>query len=147
TRMQPIARTTMQSVVGALNVALLLGVLIGAALLARANLRAKRADRPSADRLAIGLTLLAWVGWSLSAHHVSKADVQLRQMLQAMGFATFLGVIVWLLYLGIEPYARRFWPDGLLGWTRLLSGHVRDTRVGRDVLIGLVFAAVTISLE
>ena len=147
TRMQPIARTTTQAVIGALNVALLLGVLIGAALLARANLRAKRADRQSADRLAIGLTLLAWIGWSLSAHHVSRPDVELRQVLLAMSYATFLGVIVWLLYLGIEPYARRFWPDGLLGWTRLLSGRVRDTRVGRDVLIGLVFAAVTISLE
>lgn len=31
---------------------------------------------------------------------------------------------------------RRFWPDGILGWTRLMSGYVRDPRVGRDVLIG-----------
>ena len=45
------------------------------------------------------------------------------------------------MYVALEPYVRRFWPDGILGWTRLLSGYVRDPRVGRDVLIGCVFAA------
>ena len=47
--------------------------------------------------------------------------------------------ILWMLYLALEPYGRRFWPDGLLGWTRLLSGHVRDPRIGREILIGCVF--------
>jgi hypothetical protein len=42
---------------------------------------------------------------------------------------------------------RRFWPDGILGWTRLMSGYVRDPRVGRDVLIGCVFAPVLPLLE
>jgi len=31
------------------------------------------------------------------------------------------------------------WPDAMLGWSRLLSGHVRDPRVGRDLLVGLGF--------
>ena len=52
-----------------------------------------------------------------------------------------------MLYLAIEPYARRFWPDGLLGWTRLLSGRLLDPRVGRDILIGLTFAALGLVLE
>ena len=43
-------------------------------------------------------------------------------------------------YLALEPYVRRFWPDGILGWTRLMSGYVRDPRVGRDILMGCVFA-------
>src|SRR6185295_7712614 len=59
----------------------------------------------------------------------------------------FLGVTVWVMYLAIEPYVRRFWPDGLLGWTRLLSGRLRDPRAGRDVLIGLTLAAGTMALE
>src|SRR5207249_3746456 len=49
------------------------------------------------------------------------------------------GLIMWVLYVAIEPFARRFWPDSLLGSSRLLSGHVRDPRVGRDVLIGVLF--------
>ncbi len=44
--------------------------------------------------------------------------------------------MLYILYLALEPYGRRFWPDGLLGWTRLFAGHVRDPRIGRDVLIG-----------
>ena len=32
---------------------------------------------------------------------------------------------------------RRFSPDSLVGWTRLLAGGWRDPRVGRDVMIGI----------
>jgi hypothetical protein len=51
------------------------------------------------------------------------------------------------MYLAIEPYARRLWPDGLLGWTRLFAGHVRDPRVGRDLLIGCVFGIAASLVE
>jgi hypothetical protein len=52
--------------------------------------------------------------------------------------AALFGLLVWTFYLALEPYARKFWPHSLLGWSRLLAGHVRDPRVGRDVLIGVV---------
>jgi hypothetical protein len=32
---------------------------------------------------------------------------------------------------------RRHWPDVLTAWTRLLSGHLRDPLVGRDVLLAV----------
>jgi hypothetical protein len=38
-------------------------------------------------------------------------------------------------------------PDGLLGWTRLFSGHVRDPRIGRDILIGSVLGGVLMILD
>ena len=44
-----------------------------------------------------------------------------------------------VVYLALEPYVRRFWPDSLLGWSRLVAGHVPDPRVGRDVLAGALF--------
>ena len=44
--------------------------------------------------------------------------------------------MIWLLYMAFEPYVRRFWPTLLIGWTRLLSGQVRDPLVGRDILVG-----------
>ena len=50
--------------------------------------------------------------------------------------------MLWIVYLALEPYVRRFWPDGILGWTRLLSGYVRDPRVGRDLLTGCVIGTV-----
>jgi serine/threonine-protein kinase len=147
TRMQMLARTTGQTVLSAINIAVSLVALIGAALLARYNLHANRADRKGAARLGIGLVMLTTIAWLFGTHHVPAADIELRQLLLAIGFGTFLGVTVWVFYLAIEPYVRRFWPDGLLGWTRLLSGRLRDPRVGRDVLIGLVFSAALMALE
>jgi hypothetical protein len=51
--------------------------------------------------------------------------------------AAFVGITLWLMYAAFEPYCRRFWPDMLLGWSRLLSGRFRDPRVGRDLLVGV----------
>jgi hypothetical protein len=33
---------------------------------------------------------------------------------------------------------RRTWPESLVGWIRLLDGRLRDPRVGRDVMLGLL---------
>ena len=44
-----------------------------------------------------------------------------------------------MIYVALEPFVRRFWPHSLLGWSRLLSGRVRDARVGRETLIGVLF--------
>src|SRR6185436_19149685 len=44
-------------------------------------------------------------------------------------------------------FGRRFWPDGLLGWSRLLSGRVRDPRIGREILIGCVFAGALMLVD
>jgi hypothetical protein len=48
-------------------------------------------------------------------------------------------MVMWAFYVALEPYVRRFWPDSLLGWSRIVAGHVRDPRVGRDILAGVVF--------
>jgi hypothetical protein len=52
--------------------------------------------------------------------------------------ALFISGGVWILYLGLEPYVRRHWPQALISWTRLSSGRIRDPLVGRDVLFGAV---------
>jgi len=145
--MVPPLRTLTQTLVSAANVALILAVLVVGAVLARRNLRANRADRTGAGTLGLSLIALQFTGWLLSAHFVSTPDAQLRELLSAISYIGFFGAFVWALYLAIEPYARRQWPDALLGWTRLLSGHVRDPRVGRDILIGLSLASATIFME
>jgi len=45
--------------------------------------------------------------------------------------------LLWLTYLGLEPYIRRYAPDTLIGWTRLVAGRWKDPRVGADVMIGV----------
>jgi len=54
----------------------------------------------------------------------------------------FTAGVLWILYLALEPYVRRFWPDAMLGWTRLISGRLRDPRVGRDVLASGVIVVI-----
>ena len=56
-----------------------------------------------------------------------------------MSLALLLAAAVWMLYMAIEPIARRRWPHSMIGWNRLLAGGVRDPLVGRDVLVGLTF--------
>jgi hypothetical protein len=147
TRMQAVQRSALQTAAAALSQAIVIALLGGAVLLAWYNLRTNRADRRSAARLAIGLTIAEVLGRLLGLHHVATPDVEMRRLMSALIDPTFEGAFVWVFYLAIEPYARRFWPDGLLGWTRLLSGRVRDARVGRDVLVGLLFSAAWLVLS
>jgi hypothetical protein len=49
---------------------------------------------------------------------------------------------MWLYYLALEPIVRRFWPDGLIGWNRLLAGRWRDPLVGWHLLCGLACGIV-----
>jgi hypothetical protein len=61
----------------------------------------------------------------------------------AAGGALFGGAAVWILYVALEPYVRRRWPEALVSWSRLLSGRFRDPLIGRDLLVAAVAAAVT----
>lgn len=56
----------------------------------------------------------------------------------AVGIGLFDAALLWVMYMALEPSVRRFWPDTLLGWSRLVSGKLRDPRVGRDFLYGAV---------
>jgi hypothetical protein len=50
--------------------------------------------------------------------------------------SVFNGVLLWMLYLALEPFVRRHWPQVLVSWTTVLTGRLRDPVVGRDVLFG-----------
>jgi len=68
---------------------------------------------------------------------VPDVSAEINSLTPVAGDSALVSVTLWLLYTAFEPYCRRFWPDMLLGWSRLLSGHFRDPRVGRDLLAGL----------
>ena len=141
-RMQALTRSSAQTVlIGAVTV-LIVVVMIAAMLLARYNVRARRADVRGAWRLALFVMAGYAAAWVLAAHHVPDVNQELSSFLRYFGSTLVAAALLWVTYVAVEPYVRRFWPDGILGWTRLLSGYVRDPRVGRDVLIGCVFAAV-----
>jgi serine/threonine-protein kinase len=142
TRMEAAPRTTAQSILATFIAAIIVVLVVAAVLLARHNLRAKRADARGAARLALFIMCGYAVTWALSAHHVADINVEIGTFARHFGSTLLAAGLLWLIYMALEPYVRRFWPDGILGWTRLLSGYVRDPRVGRDVLVGCVFAAI-----
>jgi serine/threonine-protein kinase len=120
--------------------AILLLMLLGSALVARRNVRAGRGDRRGALRIGVATFIAQCVVWILGGHHVAAPD---EGWLFISGFtnAAGMGLGCWLVYLALEPFARRRWPQMLISWTRALSGSWRDALVGRDLLIGAVVGA------
>ena len=107
------------------------------AVLARRNLRLGRGDRKLAFRLASVLGSGMMLHWLLAAHHV-PASSQLQNFFGGLYRSSFVFVLAGLMYLALEPYARKLWPRALISWVRLLNGRFRDPIVGRDVLVGCV---------
>jgi hypothetical protein len=141
-RMQALTRSSAQTVIIAAATALIVVIVIAAMLLSRYNVRARRADLRGAWRLALFVMAGYAAVWVLAAHHVPDANQEMSSFLRYFGNPLVAAALLWVTYVAVEPFVRRFWPDGILGWTSLLSGFVRDPRVGRDVLTGCVFAAV-----
>ena len=57
-------------------------------------------------------------------------------------FDRFLAALLWVLYIALEPFVRRRWPQILVSWTRLLSGEWRDPLVACNVLVGCAFGVL-----
>jgi hypothetical protein len=144
--MQPLTRSTLSNVLNIFSGLMWIIVLVGGLLLARHNVRANRADRRSAARLVAVYLIVEAVAWIVGGHHQSSL-AEINSFFRVTGNILLNAVLLWAMYLAIEPYGRRLWPDGLLGWTRLFSGHVRDSRIGREILIGSVLGGVLMILD
>jgi hypothetical protein len=129
--------------------ALFLIVAVGAALIARRNLRLGRSDRRGAMRLAAFVFSCSMIAWAIEASHVAS-DSEFDLLVMGLSFSLFFAGLCWLLYVALEPLIRRRWPDSLIAWTRLLSGRLSDPLVGRVLLAGAllgVFAAISNEVE
>jgi hypothetical protein len=124
-----------------------IALIAGAILLARHNLRARRADATGATRVAVAVSTIELTAWLFGFQHLGDVRAEMGSLTVIAGDAVFVGVILWVAYIAVEPYVRRFWPDMLLGWSRLLAGHIRDARVGRDVLLGLGVGVLWLGIE
>jgi hypothetical protein len=113
-------------------------LLVVAIVLARRHTRSGRGDARGASRVATFAFCAQLLAILVGGHHVRDFTVEYSSLVRALEDATFFGAALWTMYLALEPYGRRFWPDMFLGWSRLLSGRIRDPRVGREVLAGVV---------
>jgi serine/threonine-protein kinase len=111
-------------------------LLVGASLLAYRNVSLGRGDRRGAKRLAVTVFGLALTGFLIGAPHTADPGEEVAMLSNAIGLALTYAFLFWVLYLAMEPFIRRLWPDLIVSWTRLLDGRARDPVVGRDILIG-----------
>jgi hypothetical protein len=137
-------QTGAQKVAATLSISLYVGLLAGGVALARRNLRLRRADTRGAGRFGIFMFLVTLAQHLSVGTHSTDPGNEFGLIATGLMLASFNGGVCWVYYLAVEPYGRRFWPDALLGWTRLWSGRLRDARVGRELLIGAAFGALAL---
>src|SRR6185369_10241549 len=119
----------------ALLILLLLATMLGALLLARYNLKQGRGDRKGAFRLALFIMVLGGVAY-LTSLHVPDIVTELGIFLTLLSQQLLVACVTWLIYIGLEPFVRRRWPNLIISWNRLLAGNYRDPLIGREILIG-----------
>ena len=124
-----------------IGVLILIAMLIAGALLARRNYRHGRGDREGALRLAVLMFVLEMGLWLCRSHFAAGIQI-FGYMILAIAGALLWSGAMWMLYLAIEPWIRRNWPQAIISWTRLISGQLRDPVVGRDILFGVAFGTL-----
>ena len=124
-----------------IQVLLFILVPVGAGLIARRNYLRGKGDSRAAWRIAAAVFVIKMAVWLCWAHPTSTWAT-LGRFFAAISGALFLSGLVWVLYLALEPYVRRHWPDTIISWSRLVSGRWQDPLVGRDLLLGVVLGTV-----
>jgi hypothetical protein len=115
---------------------------VTAVWLALTNVRTSRADRDGAYRVAVAAFVLQVFRWLFEPAHSSEPATEALRIYMGLAFGLLFAAVVGGAYLGLEPFVRRYWPRALVGWTRLLTGRVRDPVVGRDLLVGTTIGLI-----
>ncbi|MCP3979215.1 MAG: serine/threonine protein kinase [bacterium] len=140
-------RPWIEQLVDWVYVALMVVALLLPPVVARRNMRRGTGDRALAMRFGLGMFCLTLVTWVLIADHTSQFGTEIEMFFTALGISSLTGLWSGLVYLALEPYIRRLWPQTLISWTRLLMGRLGDPRVGRDVLVGGLGAVLVIVVQ
>lgn len=109
--------------------------------LAYKNYATGRADVTGAvtcGLIVLGIQLTAWV---VGATYTTEIAGEVSRLSIALARAFSAGAMIVVLYLGLEPVARRNWPHLLIGWTRLLQFRRADRLVWEHVLVGIVLGS------
>jgi hypothetical protein len=126
--------------------AVMLGI-VGAALVARRNWRLGRADRHGAAVVAGFIAATSLLSWLFQSGHVLSLRTEGGRLAHALENALLVASAGWVMYLALEPLARRRAPEALISWSRLLAGRLRDPLVGHHVLVGVVFGLLLQALN
>ncbi len=138
TRQRPDAPTRARKISQIVEAILFLVVVMGAAALARRHIKQNRADKQGAFRLAIFVFVVQLAIWICYGHFVPDLDNMLGMLGICVSTALFMSGLSWGLYMALEPFVRKLWPQTIISWTRLIGGRFRDPLVGRDILFGII---------
>jgi len=89
-------------------------------VMARQNIRDRRADVAGATRLSIAAFLIEISAWLFGYHHVPDFRAEMFSLSAIASDAAFVGLMLWVTYCAFEPYCRRFWPTRRLFLSRSL---------------------------
>ena len=142
-RMEAFRPTRELAIANNTGTVLFISAVVASCVLAWRNLKAGRSDRRGALRLTAAAFVLEIAAWALRASHVADFNTELALLSRGAGSALLYAGVLGLLYLALEPYVRRSWPDSLISWTRLLSGRLGDPLVGSHVLIGIAYGVAS----
>jgi serine/threonine-protein kinase len=137
TRMRPPEETRASKIGQTIGLILFFLIPAGAAVLARRQYKQGKGDRLGASRLAVATFLAQIAIWLCYGHFVPTLGT-LGPFTLAVSTSLFFAGLTWILYMALEPFVRKLWPQTIISWTRLVGGRVRDPLVGRDVLFGVV---------
>lgn len=121
--------------------------LAGAVALAKRNLHLGRGDRRGAGRVALFMFCLVMSRWLVQPRQTIQWLTEMESFLWDFQYSVFGAVLIWCYYIGMEPYVRRFWPQSIISWSRLLLGRARDPLVGRDLLVGVLVGVGIVLLQ
>jgi Protein kinase domain len=120
-----------------IGLSIALVVFAGSIFLAYRNYSRGKGDRQGALRLA-SLVFALELSICLFRSHFVPSLGTAGVILFAVSTGLFVSGFIWVLYLALEPYVRRNWPQTIISWTRFISGRFRDPLVGRDLLFGVL---------
>jgi serine/threonine protein kinase len=134
-RMSQSDRTRADKTGQIIGLCIALVIIAGSLFLAYRNHSRGKSDRRGALRLASLIFVLELSICLFRSHFVLTFDT-IGVVVFATSTGLFVSAFIWVLYLALEPYVRRNWPQMIISWARLINGRLRDPLVGRDLLFG-----------
>jgi hypothetical protein len=136
-RMNKAERTRADKISQIIGLSIALLIFTGSLFLAYRNYSRGKGDRHGAFRLASLVFILELSVCLFRSHFIPTLDTVFL-IIFATSTALFVSCFLWVLYIALEPYVRRNWPQTIISWTRFLSGSLRDPLIGRDLLFGVL---------
>lgn len=104
--------------------------------LAWLQIRNGRADARGSWTLFRTIAFATLAASLLGNHHVAELAGEIELLESTLASALYGAARLVLVYLALEPWTRRIWPQTLIAWSRLMQGRVIDPTVGRSLAIG-----------